>query len=453
MRRYALLMTFFLPGVLGAQTVPQDLDLVQVTTALNQPLAIRNAGDGSNRLFIAGRFGHVWVLPPGASQVLAAPLFRIPQCANPAPPGGTPDVCVRTDFENGLLGIAFHPDYASNGFMYVNYVDRNDDTVIARVTVSPPSSNVADLATLVPILRIDLGAIFHRGGDLAFGPDGLLYIPMGDGANQGDPCNRAQTLTPTQLAQNNAANAECPVDASFTGANANPDSRALLGKVLRIDVDRTTPPLAGGSSNELCGDRSDGSAPYAIPPGNPYAISAGIPGACDEIYSYGWRNPWRFSIDSASAAMLVGDVGNGAMEEVSLDALAGTGNRDFGWRKCEGTVSFNGTCAGTVPPIWTQAHASGNRSVTGGYIYRGDITLLNGMYVVGDFVSGRIFMVRRPVPPATQWTSTMWRDTDMLLVSFGTDEAGELYAVDIGPGRVWRFNSAQTGVIFLDGFD
>lgn len=442
-----------LAGAAAAQTVPADLTLVQVTQGLDLPVQVVNAGDGSNRLFIVGLRGKVWVLDPGATTVRATPFIDIPVCPNPPSPPNPPPppLCVLTNYENGLMGMAFHPDYETNGLLYIHYIDYQDDSVFARVRVSQTDPNVADLATLTPILRIDHGFIYHRGGDLAFGPDGYLYIPMGDGSNQGDPCRRGQTLTPAQLAQNDPRSGDCPADANFVGPLANSRSRALLSKVIRIDVNGTTP----AGTNELCGANADGSAPYAIPPTNPYAGGAGVAGACDETFSYGWRNPFRFSIDAEYGLMFLGDVGNNSQEEISADSLTGSGNRDFGWSNCEGTQSGpNGNCAGSVPPVFPYPRSSGlGSSVTGGFVYRGPIWGLRGIYVWSDFTTGIISFLRRPVPPSTAWTNTVWRDTPQALVSFGIGENGELYTVDIGGGRIWRFSSAQVGVLFASGFD
>lgn len=450
MRTMNRLLGALLPGSTvpaGAQVAPSDLNLVQVVQGLTAPVQVVNAGDGSNRLFIVGLLGRVSVLEQGASAVRATPFFDIPQCQNTPPP----NLCVRTDYENGLMGMAFHPNFESNGFFFIHYIDRNDDSVFARVRVSQTDPNVADLTTLTPILRIDHGFRFHRGGDLAFGPDGFLYIPMGDGSDQGDPCRRGQTLTPAQLAQNDPRSGDCPADANFVGPLANPRSRALLSKVIRIDVNATTP----AGNNELCGSNVDGSAPYAIPPGNPYAGANGVPGACDETFPYGWRNPFRFSIDADSGTMFLGDVGNNSQEEISADNLTGAGNRDFGWSNCEGTQSGpNGSCAGSVPPILPIPRNTGlGSSVTGGFVYRGAIYALQGLYVWSDFTTGIISFLRPPVPPSTTWANGVWRDTPQALVSFGVDEAGELYTVDIGGGRIWRFTSGELGVRFANGFD
>jgi glucose/arabinose dehydrogenase len=452
-RTFARLSLLLAASTAAAQEVPPDLTLVQVTQGLEQPVQVVNAGDGSNRLFIVGLRGKVWVLDPGASTVRTTPFIDIPVCPNPPSPPNPPPpaLCVLTNYENGLMGIAFHPDYETNGFLYIHYIDYQDDSVFARVRVSQSDPNRVDLTTLTPILRIDHGFRFHRGGDLAFGPDGFLYIPMGDGSDQGDPCRRGQTLTPAQLAANNGNSGDCPADANFIGVGANSRSRALLSKVIRIDVNNTTP----AGSNELCGSNADGSAPYAIPPTNPYAGTNGLAGACDETFSYGWRNPFRFSIDAESGTMFLGDVGNNSQEEISADNLTGTGNRDFGWSNCEGTQSGpNGSCAGSVPPVFPYARSTGyGSSVTGGFVYRGPIYGLRGIYVWSDFTTGIIGFLRRPVPPATAWTNTIWRDTDQSLVSFGVGENGDLYTVDIGGGRIWRFSSTQVGVLFAGGFE
>jgi glucose/arabinose dehydrogenase len=442
----------FVVGVLSlinmpstAQIAPPDLTLQTVAQGFSEPLTIRNAGDGSNRLFVVGRRGRVDVLMPGSATPLPTPFLNIPVCSGNPPP----QPCVRTDYENGLLGLAFHPQFASNGYVYINYNDRYDDTVIARLQVSASNANQLDIATITPILRLDMGFRYHRGGDLAFGPDGYLYIPVGDGSDQGDPCRRGQTLTPAQLAANNGNNSACPSDPDFTGVNANANSRALLSKVIRIDVDNVT--VAG--NNELCGSNTDGSAAYAIPPTNPYAGTNGGMGVCDETFSYGWRNPFRFSIDQVTGEIFLGDVGYDSQEEVSLDRVDGSGIRDYGWSNCEGTHPVHGTCNGSAPPIFSYARGTGHgSSVSGGYVYRGDIYSLQGVYIFGDFTSGRIFFLRRPVPPATAWTFSLWLDTSALIAGFGEDEQNELYVVDYN-GRVQRFHSNQIGALFAGSFE
>ncbi|MDZ4813320.1 MAG: PQQ-dependent sugar dehydrogenase [Pseudomonadota bacterium] len=443
-RGFALALFLLMSIAADAQIAPPDLTLQTVVMGLSEPLSIRNAGDGSNRLFIAGRRGRISVLLPGASAPLVTPFLNLPQCgATPVPH------CVRTDYENGLLGLAFHPQYAANGYVYINYNDLNDDTVIARLQVSAGDTNQLDVTTITTVLRIDLGYRFHRGGDLAFGPDGYLYIPMGDGSDQGDPCRRGQTLTPAQLMSNDSRSGDCPSDSNFTGIDANPDSRALLSKVIRIDVDQVT----AAGENELCADNSDGSALYAIPASNPHAGGNGVAGACDETLSHGWRNPFRFSIDRVTGEMFLGDVGWSAQEEISLDRIDAIGTRDYGWSNCEGTNPIHGTCATSVAPIFSYARNTGHgSSVTGGYVYRGAISALQGVYIFGDFTSGRVFFLLRPTPPATTWNFSLWQDTPALIAGFGEDENGELYLVDF-QGKVLRFHSSQVEVPFANSFE
>jgi glucose/arabinose dehydrogenase len=427
-----------------AQPLPPDLALVEHASGLTQPLGVRHAGDDSARLFTIGKSGVIEIVPPGSSTPLSTPFLRLAGAGSTPPPGG-----FRSEFENGLLGLAFHPQYAANGYFYIHYNDANDDTVIARYRVSATDPNRADASTVQVLLRMDQGSNIHKGGDLAFGPDGFLYIAMGDGANQGDPCDRAQTLNPTQLAAADGVNGECPVDTNFANSGGNPDSRALLGKVLRIDVDTPTPP----GDNFLCGTLGDGSAPYSIPPTNPYAGSAGNDN-CEEIWSYGWRNPWRFSFDRATGDMLLGDVGFNRMEEISLDPATSVGGSDFGWDNCEGTLPLEGTCSGSVAPIYAYPRSAGfGSSVTGGYVYRGDVTLLQGLYIWGDYTTGRIFFLRPPAMAGGSWTNTPWLDTTIALVGFGEDQAGEVYVADIATGKVFKISSSQTSLIFFTGFE
>src|SRR5690606_10378188 len=235
----------------------------------------------------------------------------------------------------------------------VHYTSSAGDATVVRYTVSAANANVADPASATVIVRIDQDTAFHKGGDLQFGADGYLYVSLGDGAggNSYDGCNRAQTLGPAGLAANDGNHADCPADAAFTGSGGNPDSRALLGKILRIDVAAST----AAGANESCGSNIDGSANYAIPPGNPFA---GDDGNCDETWAYGLRNPYRIGIDRANGDLYIGDVGEGAMEEIDL-AASGIGGLNFGWDRCEGTqpTPGNGSCSGYVAPILAYTHA------------------------------------------------------------------------------------------------
>lgn len=413
---------------------PADLALVPAITGVAEPLAVRHAGDGSNRLFIAGRNGVIRVRLPGQSTALATPFLSF--AANPPPFG------LSTAGEGGLLGLAFHPAYESNRRFYVSYSDTQGGTVIARYLASAGNANVADPASVQVVIRIAQDEAFHQGGDIHFGPDGLLYIARGDGGSQ--TCARSQTLRPAQIV---SGGSPCASNPTFVNGGGNPNSRALMGKILRIDVDATTP----AGSNELCAAAASGSANYAIPPGNPFAGSAGTAGNCDEILHYGLRNPFRFSFDRATGELFIGDVGESTMEEIDLAPADATSALNYGWIACEGTT---GNCAGTALPILTYTHAANGgpcASVTGGFRYRGSIPGLVGTYVYADFCSGRIHFATQN---GATWSSAQWQDgPDLLYATFGEDEAGELYLAELGGDRVLRFASASAGVLFADGFE
>jgi hypothetical protein len=273
------------------------------------------------------------------------------------------------------------------------------------------------------------------------------------GGDSYDGCNRAQTLAPAGLAANDGNHAQCPADGAFTSSGGNPDSRALLGKILRIDVDATTP----AGSNELCASDGNGAAAYAIPSGNPFAGGTGGSGNCDEIWTYGLRNPFRIGIDRANGDLFIGDVGEGTMEEVDHIA-AGSGGTNLGWDRCEGTepTPGSGGCGGYTAPILTYTHASNGgpcSSITGGVRYRGAITELQGKYVYADYCSGRIHIATQG---GSGWTSALW-DTgpELNYTGFGEDEAGELYLTAINQDTVYRFVSGGTDpdLIFSDGFE
>jgi glucose/arabinose dehydrogenase len=438
--------------------LPSDLRLVPVATGFQQPIAIEFPPDGSGRMFVIGRLGRVDVVMPGANTPVATPFLLFIRSGQTPPAGAVspPHGPIRTEFENGLLGFAFHPQFATNGQFFVHYNDSANHTVIARYQVSSTDPNRFNASTAQVILRIEQESSIHKGGDLAFGPDGFLYIAMGDGSDQGDPCERAETVNVADL----RSGGNCNADTNFVNSGGNPNSRALLGKMLRIDVDRTTPP----GSNELCAALGDGSAPYAIPGSpqsaatipNPYVGTAVRTGNCDEIWSYGWRNPWRFSFDRQSGDLFAGDVGWDSQEEVSLEPAGSTGGLSFGWDNCEG-VRVNETpvgCMGSVVPIYTYPRSAGyGSSVTGGYVYRGAVDALQGLYLFGDYISGWLLFLRRPAPPATSWTLVPWFDSNFFVAALGEDASGELYVADYLGGRVLRVSSDQIGVVFGNGFE
>lgn len=428
---FLLCVAFSVSGPVAAGAIPDDLALTPViSNVIGSPIAIRNAGDGSGRLFVVGRDGRIWIKPASAA-VLGTPFLNI-------------DPLVSTAGEGGLLGLTFDAAYASNRRFYVSYTDNNNDTVIARYLASLADPNVADPASATVLLRVDQGSSFHKGGDLHVGLDGYLYIALGDGAEGSgrDDCNRAQSLTPQHVIDNDS-DADCTADGGFVG---NVRSRALMGKILRIDVDATTSP----GSNELCAANADGSAPYAIPATNPYAGSNGGAGRCDEIFAYGLRNPFRFSVDRQTGDRFIGDVGESAMEEVDFIAAASPGGINFGWPQCEGTL---GTCAGSTAPILIDDHSvnAATCSITGGFRYRGAIAGLQGTYIFSDYCSGQI---RFATQSGGVWSATLWNTGGMFQhTSFGEDEDGELYLTEIQSDRVLRFTSAQVNTIFVHGFE
>ena len=343
-----------------------QIQLIPVVSGLSSPLFVGHAGDGSGRLFIVEQEGIIKVLQSGSSTptVFLNITSRVLE-------GG----------ERGLLGLAFHPLYASNRRFFVFYTQQTDGAlVIAEYLASSTNPDVAGTAER-RILQIPDHLANHNGGMLAFGNDGYLYIGVGDGGGSYDPDANAQNLN------------------------------SLMGKLLRIDVDRT-----------------DGGNQYASPSDNPFV---GIDGR-DEIYSYGLRNPWRFSFDRLTGEPWVGDVGQGAREEVDTPMVSG-GN--YGWPILEGTVCTpqhpGCSSAGTQLPRFEYTHSGGRCSLTGGYVYRGSSgTMPSGGYVYGDYCTGEIF----------SWDGsqqTLLLDTSALISSFGEDEQGELYVVDLN-GSVSR---------------
>lgn len=403
-----------------------------LTSGLSSPIGIMHAGDGSGRLFVIQQGGQVRVVVGGVLQGASfLALDDATQC-RPAPAAAPVTVGFTGGGERGLLGLAFHPDFETNGHLFVSFTDGLGDSYVARFTLADPSTNALDAqdyATCLAIVRVDQDFSNHNGGGMGFGPDGFLYFGLGDGGSGGDPCNRGQTINPTLLDDSGS----CAVDDGFTISGGNPDSRALLGSMLRLDVDATT--VAG--SNGLCAAAADGSANYAIPADNPFS-GADPAGGCDEIWAWGLRNPWRWSFDRATGDLFIGDVGQGTREEISFEPAASAGGLNFGWNLCEGTSNYAGSCAttGLTAPIIDYPTNVGC-AITGGYRYRGPVLDAQGRYFFGDYCGGQVWASDFN---GLAWTQpvggTPFQSLGFGLTSFGEDEAGHLYVT--AASQVWR---------------
>jgi glucose/arabinose dehydrogenase len=357
------------------QLQAMSFQLEPFVKGLNAPTAVTNDGVNAGRLYILEKGGAIVIEQDG--KVNDTPFLDI--TGNVGSNGS----------EQGLLGLAFHPDYKNNRYFYVDYTDRNGNTIIARYTAAS-DGNTADPGSAKQILEIDQPYANHNGGQLAFGPDGMLYIGMGDGGSQGDP--------------------------NGNGQNTN----VLLGKILRIDVDH--------------GD------PYAIPPDNPFANGEG---GKPEIWDFGFRNPWRFSFDRQTHDLYIGDVGQAKWEEIDYIAAGTKGGLNFGWNIMEGAHCYspatNCDQSGLVLPISEFDHGNGC-SVIGGYVYRGtQFPQINGVYFYTDYCSGIVWAVTRAASGA--WTTTRVINSSSSYAghsSFGEDLSGELYVTDLANGALYH---------------
>jgi len=363
-----------------------DIRLIKIAGGLDSPVAITHAKDGSGRLFVLEQEGLVRVIKNKALQQKSFLDIR-QRVAH----GG----------EKGLLGIAFHPRFKDNGRFYVNYTQDNDGliTIIAEYRLNDKGG--VDAAGERILLKIKQPWSNHNGGQLAFGPDGYLYIAMGDGGAANDPHNNGQNLN------------------------------TLLGAILRIDVDTQDPGKA-----------------YGIPPDNPFRHQAN---ARPEIWAYGLRNPWRFSFDRLSGELYAADVGQDDIEEIDLIEKG----KNYGWRIMEGpicTPGINSQCdkTGLSLPLYSYTHEQG-RSITGGYVYRGkEFPQLCGVYLYGDFVSQAIWGLRTQkskvakhktlfkVQSLLKLAFSYFDDDGLLISTFGEDEAGEIYVAAYQSGRIYK---------------
>ncbi|MCK0109159.1 PQQ-dependent sugar dehydrogenase [Flavobacteriaceae bacterium S0825] len=367
----------------------QTIDIQSFATGLDMPVNIKNAGD--DRLFVVEQRGYIRIVNTNGS-VNATPFLDINNLVIDISGGGD---------ERGLLGLAFHPNYSNNGFFYVNYINNNGDTVVSRFEVSISDANIANSSSELPLLNIAQPYSNHNGGDMAFGPDGYLYIASGDGGAGGDPENRAQNLS------------------------------TLLGKMIRIDVNNT----ANGNN-------------YAIPSDNPF-YNDGDVNTLDEIWAYGLRNPWKFSFDSQTGDIWIADVGQGEYEEINMAAPTAAG-LNYGWRCYEGNNTFNDTgCpdASTLTfPVGEYSHSnSGNFkcSITGGYRYRGSqFPNFSGLYFFADYCSDEIGFLQNSgsswnMSFSDQFNGNRW-------VAFGEDINGELYIAGLNSGTIYRIIDTDT---------
>jgi len=352
----------------SSQSPLTNLSLTTMITGLNAPVYLLQPNDGSGRFFIVEQAGTVRVFQNGT--LSSTPFLDIRSK-------------VTMNDEMGLLGMAFHPNFSQNHLFYVHY-DRTTaggsfQSVIAQYSVSASDPNQADPASEHIVLTVDQPPFAnHKGGQIAFGPDGFLYIGLGDGGSEGDPMGNGQ----------------------------NPQT--LLAKILRIDVNTTS---AGKQ--------------YGIPADNPFAAGSGLP----ETWAWGLRNPFRFSFDSSTGRLFAGDVGQNHFEEIDIIQR---GN-NYGWNTMEGFHCFNPPSGcdqtGLTLPIAEYDHSEGN-AVIGGYVYHGTkIPALQGAYVFGDNGSGKIWELQETSPGT--WTRTLLMSSGKTISSFGQDQGGELYVVDL----------------------
>ncbi len=376
--RYTLLLWMMLLIAFKSSMAQNAGSLIPFADGFSSPVTITHARD--NRLFVVNQPGYVSIVD-SAGNVNPEPFL---------------DISDRVAFggEQGLLGLAFPPDYNVNGYFYVNYTGIGDSTHISRFTREPGNPDMADPQSEVKILTIAQPYKNHNGGELAFGPDGYLYIGLGDGGSGGDPENRAQNRT------------------------------ELLGKILRIDV-------------------SEGD-PYTIPESNPFY---GIKALRNEIWATGLRNPWRFSFDRKTGDLWIADVGQNLTEEINLQPAGSQGGENYGWRCYEGNDPFNtGQCTADsfIFPVYTYPHGE-ECSVTGGMVYRGDsLSPFYGKYFFADYCSDRIWTLHKD---STAWVKEDFgRFIGNGFSTFGEDNKGEMYVAGHSNGIVYRISGPATGI-------
>lgn len=361
-------------------TAQGQLSLEPFVSGLSDPVFFMDPGDGSGRLFVVEQGGRILIVDPDGS-THPTPFLDI-------------SVIVASGGERGLLGLAFHPDFSTNGKFYVNYTSAANDTRIEEYQVSAGDPDIADPGSGRIVMVYDQPAFNHNGGWIGFSPnDGYLYIAAGDGGNQGDPDNRAGNLS------------------------------EYLGKMHRVDVD---------SGDDFPGDDNQN---YAVPADNPFV---GISGAVQSIWAYGLRNPWRNSFDRETGDLWIADVGQWTYEEVNYQPASSPGGEHYGWRCREGlhaTGSACGATSGFTDPVHEYTHGANGCSIIGGYLYRGCALgeAYRGHYLFSDTCSGRVWTL----DPSNGFTSTLEMSTGAFVSSFGEDAEGELYIVDLN-GNISR---------------
>jgi len=363
----------------GCQNLRNAQSLSLFASGLTSPVCIANAGD--SRLFVIDQHGLI-VIIDSAGIVNPEPFINI---SDRVVYGG----------ERGLLGIAFHPDYKTNGYFYLNYIGEGDSTHISRFSAVTGHPDKADSLSELNILTLAQPFRNHNGGNLCFGPDGYLYIGLGDGGSSGDPGNRAQ----------------------------NP--RELLGKMLRIDVDH--------------------GSPYSIPDTNPFYGDTAV---ANEIWALGLRNPWRYSFDRLTGDLWIGDVGQGETEEIDFQPASSGGGENYGWRCYQGNQAYNrdgcAPVASYIFPVYTYPHSSGC-SVTGGYVFRGDpLSPYYGYYFFADYCSDRIWTLHNE---SGEWiVGDFGRFQENNFSTFGEDSKGQLYIAGLTSGIIYRVTEQLTGI-------
>jgi glucose/arabinose dehydrogenase len=385
---FAAIGGYILHNSFAASAPVTNFNLSSYATGFTSPSDIANAGDG--RLFIVQKTGQIKIINSDGTIRPTAFLDIDPIVIN----GGT---------EEGLLGLVFHPNFASNGYFYVYYTNLSGNNVVARYQVSASDSNIADAASAQILLTLSHPTNNnHNGGNLNFGPsDGYLYIGTGDGGGGGDTPNNAQNIN------------------------------SLLGKLLRIDVNKDDFP-------------TDDSKNYGIPANNPYA---GATAGADEIWALGLRNPWRYEFDRQTQDLYIGDVGQSAREEVDFVPAGTGGGNNYGWRCYEGFAAFNtagcGAQSSYVSPVTDYDHTLGRCSITGGFVYRGpEFSTLQGVYLYADYCSGHIYGIKQN---GASWDQVLAQQfSGRNISSFGEDSAGRLYVSDITNGTIYKVQADNT---------